>query len=254
MFLPIGGLRGVGAWPFFTEIHIFVNENAATSGGRSAAGGRGRNTKNHRNMAGHTAAAALAALILTLGGCHRGRPPVIIPEGVELRPGDVLLRRGSGMASRAVLMAGGGGDYSHVGIAADSAGVVMVVHAVPDEPDYPGDPDRVKMEPPAAFYDGGRADRGCVMRCADSAAARRAAARAVELYRRGTLFDHDYDDADTTRMYCCELVSAAFRAAGTDIAPLPRHSVSLPGLRLDSVMLPSDFRRSPALRVVAEFP
>ena len=69
-----------------------------------------------------------------------------------------------------------------------------------------------------------------------------------------TYTNHDYDDADTTRMYCCELVSAAFRAAGTDIAPLPRHSVSLPGLRLDSVMLPSDFRRSPALRVVAEFP
>ena len=33
-----------------------------------------------------------------------------------------------------------GGSYSHVGMVVDSCGVMMVVHAVPDEPDYEGDP------------------------------------------------------------------------------------------------------------------
>ena len=153
----------------------------------------------------------------------------------------------------AVLMADGGGAYSHVGIVVDSAGVMMVAHAVPGEPDYEGDPDRVKLEPPERYYDAGRADRGCVMRCADSLTARRAAAKALGAYRRGALFDHDYDCSDTVRLYCCELVELAYAGAGMPIATLPRHNLSLPGLRLEGVILPSDFRSSPALRVIAEF-
>lgn len=180
-------------------------------------------------------------------------PGSLLPDDVELCPGDVVLRRGGGMASRAVLLADGRGEYSHVGIVVDSAGVIMVAHAVPGEPDYPGDPDRVKLESPNAYFDAGRANRGCVMRCADSAVAQRAAARAMQVYRRRTLFDHDYDDADTTRVYCCELVEAAYRSAGLPLAALPRHNVSLPWLVLDSVIFPSDFRHSPVLKVVAEF-
>ena len=197
--------------------------------------------------------AAVLAAATAVFGCGGGvRPTTILPDGVELRAGDVVLRRGGGMASRAVLVADGG-DYSHVGIVVDSAGVMMVVHAVPGEPDYDGDPDRGKMEPAAEYFDGGRASSGCVLRCARDSVARRAAAKAVEVYRRGTLFDHDYDAADTVRMYCCELVEAAYLSAGVSVAPGPRHDVSLPGLSFRDVILPSDFCRSPVLRLVAAF-
>ena len=67
------------------------------------------------------------------------------------------------------------------------------------------------------------------------------------------LIDHDYDCSDTVRLYCCELVELAYAGAGMPIATLPRHNLSLPGLRLEGVILPSDFRSSPALRVIAEF-
>lgn len=195
-----------------------------------------------------------AVLAVTLAaGCSADRPETIFPPGTEVRPGDILLRRGDGMASRVVLFADGAGEYSHVGIAADSAGVTVVVHAVPGEPRYPGEPDMVRMEPVGAFYSRMRASRGCVMRCADSLKARRAAAAAVEVCRRGTLFDHDYDSNDTTAVYCSELVERVCRRAGMRLVLPPRHNVSIPGLSLRGVIMPSDFRRSPSLRVVAEF-
>ena len=199
------------------------------------------------------AALAIAAALTAAcsGKVDTGEP--LLPEDIRLKPGDVVLRRGGGMASHAVLMADAGGAYSHVGMVVDSAGVMMVAHAVPGEPDYEGDPDRVKLEPPERYYDAGRADRGCVMRCADSLTAQRAAAKALGAYRRGALFDHDYDCSDTVRLYCCELVEMAYAGAGMPIATLPRHNLSLPGLRLEGVILPSDFRRSRRLRVVAEF-
>lgn len=205
------------------------------------------------NMVRILAALAIAAALTAAcsGKVDTGVP--LLPEDIRLKPGDVVLRRGGGMASHAVLMADAGGAYSHVGMVVDSAGVMMVAHAVPGEPDFEGDPDRVKLEPPEAYYDPGRATRGCIMRCADSAVAARAAARAMAAYRRRALFDHDYDCHDTTRVYCSELVEAAYAAEGLPIAATPRHDINLPGLSLKGVILPSDFRRSRRLRVVAEF-
>lgn len=201
----------------------------------------------------HAVVAALLCMLMCGCGGSGDVPSSILPGSVRLRPGDVVLRRGGGLTSRAVLFADAGGSYSHVGIVADSAGQMMVVHAVPGEPDRHGDPDRVKMEPAAAFFAPWRADIGCVMRCVDSAAACRAAAVAVRVCRRGTLFDHDYDGSDTTRMYCCELVEFAYRTAGLSLTGSGCHDISIPGLTLRGVILPSDFVGAPALRRVAEF-
>ena len=55
----------------------------------------------------------LAAVLTT--GC-RDRDGHTLYQGQQLRAGDVVLRCGSGMTSRAVRMADGGGCYSHVGI------------------------------------------------------------------------------------------------------------------------------------------
>ncbi len=198
--------------------------------------------------------ALVACILIMCAGCvERRAPECLLPEGVELRAGDVVLRRGGGLTSRAVIMADGGGMYSHVGIVADSAGVPMIVHAVPGEPDFEGDPDRVKMERPERFFSSLMTNNGCVMRPADAALAKRAAAVALGVYRRRALFDHDYNELDTVKMYCCELVEHAYARAGRGVVEAPRHRPNIPGFIVDSVMLPSDFRGSSRLRVVAEF-
>ena len=164
----------------------------------------------------------------------------ILPQDCRLRVGDVVLRCGSGLLSHAVLMAEGSrGVYSHVGIVVDSAGVPMIVHAVPDEPDFEGDADRVKMERPEAFFRRTRAQRGAVLRHRDSLVAQKAAIHALNAYQRRVLFDHDYNDADTTRMYCTELIVYAFDRAGAALHGVEHQRLPLPGLDYECVM-PSD--------------
>ena len=185
----------------------------------------------------------LSALLgAALIACGDGKTTVgcILPDSVLLQAGDVVFRRGSGMLSYAVMVAEGRtGVYSHVGIVADSGGVMVVVHAVPDEPDFEGDPDRVKMERPEMFFSSMRAVGGAVLRHRDSIAARRAAAMALAVYWRGVLFDHDYNDADTTSMYCTELVTFVFSRAGAPLKNVGHQRLPLPGLNYECV-LPSD--------------
>lgn len=197
--------------------------------------------------------AIVVIAVIALASCGRKDARSILPDGLKLREGDIVFRRGNGLTSRAVLAADRHGLYSHVGMVVDSCGVMMVVHAVPGEPDYEGDPDRVKMETPEKFYSAVNAKIGEVKRLrGDTAAAARAARYALEAYRRGVLFDHDYDDADSTRMYCCELVERAYASAGRRLAGDVRHTVHLPGIRLRCI-LPSDICNNAALETVISF-
>lgn len=212
------------------------------------------NVQRKLNAALKAAAVALASTLALACTDSNGDHRVLLPAGIELKPGDVVLRRGNGMASRAVLMADGGGAYSHVGIVVDSAGVLMVAHAVPGEPDYEGDPDRVKMESPEKFYSSLNARIGEVRRLHDNrAAASEAARHALEVYRRGTLFDHDYDDSDTTKMYCCELITFAYGKAGIRLTDGKRHRFKLPGMKPICCILPSDICNSRMLTKIISF-
>lgn len=186
-------------------------------------------------------------------GASENRVRSIFPRETKLCVGDVVMRRGLGFASHAVTFVDRGGAYSHIGIVAWEDGKWMVVHAVPGEPDFPGDEDRVKMEPLDVYFRSDRAVEGCVLRCVDSLAATRAAREAINVYRRGTLFDHDYDDADTTRMYCCELVEHAYSKAGLSLVGAGIHDISMPGFWFRHVVLPSDFLSAPRLRRVIAF-
>lgn len=197
---------------------------------------------------------SLAILAAALISCGSKRPRTIFPDGLELKPGDVVFRRGGGISSHAVMMADRGGRYSHVGIVVDSAGRKMIVHAVPGEPDFEGDPDRVKMETPEKFYSSVNANAGEVKRLTgDTLTARNAAEHALAAYRRGTLFDHEYDDSDTSKMYCCELVETAYSKAGMPLAGGARHDISLPGLKRIRCILPSDICDSRQLRKIISF-
>ena len=171
----------------------------------------------------------------------------IFPDGMVLADGDIVFRRGTGLMSHTVVAADGG-RYSHVGIVVDSAGVKMIVHAVPDEPDFPGDIDSVKMESPRKFFSTINANVGEVMRYTDKNVASVAAREAMRLYRCGLLFDHD-----STKLYCSELVERAYLRAGVSLAEKRRHDFSVPGFHFDHVIMPSDIYNSSQLRTIARF-
>lgn len=199
---------------------------------------------------------ALAAIITLamLAACGGKQAKSILPEGCRLKPGDLVFRRGNGLASRAVLTADRHGAYSHIGIVVDSAGVMMVVHAVPGEPDYEDDPDRVKMETPEKFFSSINARIGEIKRLrGDTAIPAEAARIALGVYRRGTLFDHDYDDNDTTKMYCCELIESSYKKAGLTLARGARHYFKLPGLDPIRCILPSDICNNDTLDTIIKF-
>lgn len=198
---------------------------------------------------------ALPLLVLVLStSCGSDRSAYsLLPPGVELQTGDVVFRRGGGLTSHAVLIADRKGQYSHVGIVVDSCGTLLVVHAVPGEPDYDGDPDRVKADRPDHFFSSVYAGMGEVCRPRDAAVARQAAAVAWRVYQHHTLFDHDYDDHDTTKMYCTELVAYAFRQAGIDLVEdRGGHYINLPFLQGECVF-PSDVYQSDFLTSVIKF-
>lgn len=192
-------------------------------------------------------------MLLTGVSCRKQQSFSILPSGVVLKPGDVVFRRGGGVASRVVLAVDRKGNYSHTGIVVDSCGVMMIVHSVPDEPDFEGDIDRVKMDSPDRFFSSQYAVIGEVCRPVDSVLALKASHIAFQVYRRGVAFDHDYDESDTTRMYCTELLEYAFVRAGCSLAGDRRHDVSLPFLHTRCI-LPSDIYCSPLLRSVLTLP
>lgn len=195
----------------------------------------------------------LLALLALLTGCTSKPVHCILPSGVELKPGDLVFRRGGGLTSHAVLVADSKGQYSHVGIVVDSCGTMLIVHAVPGEPDFEGDPDRVKADCPEHFFSSEYAGMGEVCRPVDAEVGRQASLKAWQVYQRHTLFDHDYDDSDTMKMYCTELVAFAYRTAGWDLVEdRGGHYINLPFLQGECVF-PSDVYLSDFLTSVIKF-
>lgn len=190
--------------------------------------------------------------MLACSDTDRMQGGTILPDDVELKVGDVVFRRGSGFTSQAVLLAEKDGAYSHTGIVVDSAGVLMIVHAVPGEPEFEGDEDRVKMERVEVFFHPMRAEQGAVYRHVDSCSARQAAIRALQTYWRHPLFDHDYDDTDTTRLYCTELVVHAYSQTTSPLKDVRHHHLHLVGFEADCI-LPSDVLECKVLKQVATF-
>lgn len=176
-----------------------------------------------------------------------------LPQEELLEEGDLVFRRGSGMASRMVLIADSKGAYSHIGIIVRESKCWKVIHAVPGEPDFEGDPDRVKMESLDQFFVGKKAVCGAIMRIkGNSMQKQHAAEKARQIFRRGTLFDHDYDCGDTTRMYCTELIDFVYRQTGVDLTEGRISRINLPGIS-GHYVLPSDIQQSQHLELIYSF-
>lgn len=176
----------------------------------------------------------------------------VFPED-EFADGDLAFRRGMGVMSRVVLAADEEGVYSHVGILKRIKNDWYVIHAVPDELEYEGDVDRVKIEPLVKFYSFGRASRGAIMRyCGDTSKVRNTAISALEIAKRFTLFDHNYNLEDTTEMYCTEMVNFVYAKNGIDLSEGRRTEVCLPALG-GTYIMPGDLMKNSKLQMVYQF-
>lgn len=175
-----------------------------------------------------------------------------IPQAL-LQDGDIVFRKGTGVTSRIVLAADSQGNYSHTGIVRKKNEQWYVIHAVPGEPDAPNDPDRVKMETIESFFEKRKAISGAIMRVKqDSTTARRASLHAEHLYQNRVLFDHEYNLADTTRLYCTELIDFVYQKEGIDIPQGRVSSINIPAFSGDFLM-PSDIAQSEQLSLIYSF-
>lgn len=192
--------------------------------------------------------------ILMLSGCtnHETEKPLDLPVDL-FREGDIAFRKGTGLTSRVVLSADKEGTYSHTGILKQLDGKWYVVHAVPDEPDYEGDVDRVKLDPVERFFSSNRASNGAVMRMeVDPEKACHAAQRAFDLYRAHILFDHEYDLNDTAKMYCTELVNHVYLKEGIDLSEGRITYVNFPGFT-GNYLMPNDITCNKKLHLIYTF-
>lgn len=149
----------------------------------------------------------------------------VLCDTTSLRTGDLVFRNGLGNESLLVTTSSGG-EYSHVGIAIATPNGWHVIHAVPGEaPAH--EPDYLKCEPIAQFFDPHRAMAGAMARVdCDSTTATAAALHALHKATSKIEFDHSYNMDDSTRLYCTELVVLAYGKQSIDLcqgryAPTP---------------------------------
>lgn len=195
---------------------------------------------------------ALTALgVIT--GCQEERKHPAIPLD-SLRSGDIVFRRGMSIESEMVVLTNPGDAlYSHIGLVVKKGDGWYIVHAVPNEPDYEGDYDRVKMEPVKSFFRGNKAVRGAVVRvdCSDSIA-NNVERHALDLCQRGTAFDEKYDLDDTTKLYCTELIDFLYRCEGIDLIEGRYTLLHLPVFP-DTLIFPENILDSPLLTPVFSY-
>lgn len=176
----------------------------------------------------------------------------ILHSRCDIQEGDVVFRSGRGINSEFVLFADNNGEYSHVGIVVDTLGKLMVVHAVPEEPDFEGDVARVKMDSLNEFYSDKKATKGAVCRPKDLELARKTAKLAAEIYKRNILFDEKFDASDTSKLYCTELLLFLYNKCGVKLVESDGHRFYLPNLK-HKVFLPSDIYNSKKIKPISIF-
>ena len=205
----------------------------------------------------------ITGLIIILYGCHdkSAITEYELNEWFEevsnfLREGDLVFRKGIGIASQMVITAGGGSEvYSHIGIVVckdDSSGW-YVCHAVPGESESTDNIDRVKCEPLESFFSIQKASHGKIVRicCADSIA-NIAANTALEIWQKEVPFDHNYDLMDTTSFYCTQLVVWVYAQLNIDLIEDRNHPARLPGFN-GIYIFPSDIDKSKYLTNISYY-
>ncbi|MBR4775272.1 MAG: hypothetical protein IK008_04155 [Bacteroidales bacterium] len=159
----------------------------------------------------------------------------------EMREGDLVFRRGRSLSSHAVMIAEKDGRYSHIGMLVKDGGTWKVVHSVPDEEEFDGDFDRVKMDDLSVFFSADRASKGSFVHTAlmDSARIADLCQTAIRMARDSVRFDHDYNTDDPSELYCTEFIWRLYAREGIDLSEGRRQTVHLPILGIDGdILLP----------------
>lgn len=197
----------------------------------------------------YTALICLAGLAVGCGDNEgvSSRYDELLPH---LADGDLLFRKGTGVVGRVVTAFDSEGQYSHVGIVAQRNGEWYVVHAVPHEHDFKGDFDRVKCDPLEHFVGYySDAEVGLYRPQVSPEQVQIAVNNALRLSDMRVEFDHDYDLADTTKLYCTELVEYVYELAGVSLSEGRRSDISFIGSSSPQIM-PSDLTQSTKLKPI----
>ena len=195
-----------------------------------------------------------ACLLSGLAQCSSGevRHAVELPLG-EFRAGDIIFRRGEGMTSDFVAFNDPEGEYSHVGMIISTDSGLMAVHALPGSHPTQAGEDLVRAETLQEFFAPENALYGKVMRLPMRDAQRaELSQRALEKVAQRVEFDHDYDDKDTVRLYCTELLQLLYSHVGIDLAEGRITSISVPGVHAD-VIMPADVHRNSLLTPIFSY-
>ena len=158
-------------------------------------------------------AAAVMAAALAPGKGGAPSAPWQKSAPVEIKRGDIVLRRGDGLWTQWFVDASTREKlYSHVGIAVTDGKAPMVVHSEADDMGADG---RVKRDRWSVFQAGSFA--AAAYRISDDPALRERIAQAAER-RLGMPFDPSFSLADTNRLYCSQFVrDAVNEAAGREV-------------------------------------
>lgn len=172
---------------------------------------------------------ALLVGILAAGACASTEtaPPEL--PWAQLEEGDLAFRCGNGVFSRAVTSVEEQGVYSHVGLVLRDGDAWKVVHAVPGETEGPADFARVKAEDIDRFFAPDRASAGALVHAglSDPQALRRMRETAFGWARDSVRFDGRYDLADSSQLYCSELVWRLYRREGIDLSEGRRRTLNI---------------------------
>lgn len=193
----------------------------------------------------------LCGLFLCTCNSSDEKAEFIFPKDI-LKEGDIVFRCGNSMVSRVVLAADKMGMYSHIGIVVKSGNEWKIVHAVPGEPDFEGDTDRVKEDSIQKFFSPQLALSGAVLRINNDSLAQKAAAKAIEILKRNVLFDHDYDLDDTTKMYCTEFIHFIYNGLGIDLTEGRRSNINAPSMS-GTYIFPSDIQLNKDLQIIYDY-
>lgn len=197
----------------------------------------------------------LFVLLLTLiSACQHKEDADIKSHVIDetmLEEGDLLVRRGTSVSSRAVQYGDKQTSYSHIGIAVKRDSSWYVVHCVPGEEYDTGGEELIKCDPLSTFFRKDRAVVGAVFRYDTCIEIRQQVAiKALNLAKQHILFDRQYNDADSRKMYCTEMVNYLYQLEGIDLSEGRRHEV--PGFRYP-LIYPSDILNNQNLSVIVSF-
>lgn len=196
--------------------------------------------------------------LLTFGLARSTRSDKVQPEdrneilativAAHPRPGDVLFRRGRSILSSAVLAADAEGRFSHVGIIVTLPDGLGVVHTVPGHADAGGG---ARGDPISEFLDPDLASAAALYRLIgdDRERSQLVQRAARDFATRAVPFDGDFDLEHQDRLYCTELVWAAFLRAGLDLTQGHFDSLDVPFAK-GPHLLPSRLETSPHLRLI----